>query len=231
MLSLLTSLSYLAHAQNGRVFATIVHRRSRGSTAVSRVHHPSMRNRPTHAVLHSAKNTQQIFYWQRVLCWVLFSDTRQWLCRVSRNTRQSKALDKLRITKNPKNSRTFFKTMGVGPARQSRAQPSVFSNRLETARPHCHPPCRLSSPHSHLLLMPKTVACPSPSSIARAGAALLCHVSAARQCATAPHTHTVLHSAKNTWQTFLLAKGFLLSTFFGHAECQKTLGKEKRSTN
>jgi hypothetical protein len=36
------------------------------------------------------KNTQQIFYRQRVLCRVFFSDTRQRLCRVSKNTRQIK---------------------------------------------------------------------------------------------------------------------------------------------
>jgi hypothetical protein len=38
-----------------------------------------------------------------------FSDTRQRLCRVSKNTRQRKTLGKLRIEKNKKNSKTFFK--------------------------------------------------------------------------------------------------------------------------
>jgi hypothetical protein len=38
-----------------------------------------------------------------------FSDTRQRLCRVSKSTRQRKALGKLRIEKNKKNSNTFFK--------------------------------------------------------------------------------------------------------------------------
>jgi hypothetical protein len=37
-----------------------------------------------------AKNTWQIFYRQRVLCRVLFSDTRQSLCRVSKSTQQIK---------------------------------------------------------------------------------------------------------------------------------------------
>jgi hypothetical protein len=43
-------------------------------------------------------NTRQRFHRQRVLCRVLFSDTRQRLCRVSKNTRQKKH-SKLRIEK------------------------------------------------------------------------------------------------------------------------------------
>jgi hypothetical protein len=38
-----------------------------------------------------------------------FSDTRQRLCRVPKSTRQRKTLDKLRIEKIKKNSKTFFK--------------------------------------------------------------------------------------------------------------------------
>jgi hypothetical protein len=47
-------------------------------------------------------NTRQTFYRQRVLCWVLFSDTRK-----------RKPLDKLRIEKIQKNSKTFFKIIGT----------------------------------------------------------------------------------------------------------------------
>jgi hypothetical protein len=62
----------------------------------------------TKTILHSAKNTRQIFHRQRVLCRVLFSDTRQRLCRVSKKT-----LGKLRIEKIKKNSKTFFKILGT----------------------------------------------------------------------------------------------------------------------
>jgi hypothetical protein len=54
-------------------------------------------------------NTRQRFQRQRVLCRVLFSDTRQRLYRVSKSTRQRKTLGKLRIEKIKKNSKTFFK--------------------------------------------------------------------------------------------------------------------------
>jgi hypothetical protein len=37
-----------------------------------------------------------------------FSDAQQRLCRMSKSTRQRKALDKLRITKKPKKSKTFL---------------------------------------------------------------------------------------------------------------------------
>jgi hypothetical protein len=42
-----------------------------------------------------------------------FSDTRQRLCRVSKNTRQRKTLGNLRIKKIKKNSKTFFKILGT----------------------------------------------------------------------------------------------------------------------
>jgi hypothetical protein len=49
-------------------------------------------------VLHSAKNTRQIFYRQTVLCRVLFSDTWQRLYRVSKNTRQINNRKKIQKT-------------------------------------------------------------------------------------------------------------------------------------
>jgi hypothetical protein len=52
-------------------------------------------------------NTRQIFHRQRVFCRVLFSDTRQRLCRMSKNTRK-KTLGKLRIEKKLKKQQNIF---------------------------------------------------------------------------------------------------------------------------
>jgi hypothetical protein len=53
-------------------------------------------------------NTRQRFHRQSLLCRVLFSDTRQRLCRVSKSTRQRKTLGKLRIEKIKKTAKHFF---------------------------------------------------------------------------------------------------------------------------
>jgi hypothetical protein len=58
-------------------------------------------------------NTRQIFYRQKVLCRVLFSDTRQRLCQVSNNTRQRKALGKLRKSKKIKQTEKHFLIIGT----------------------------------------------------------------------------------------------------------------------
>jgi hypothetical protein len=52
---------------------------------------------------------------QRILCKLcrVSKSTRQRLYRVSKTTQQIKSLGKFRITKNPKNSKTFFKTRGT----------------------------------------------------------------------------------------------------------------------
>jgi hypothetical protein len=63
------------------------------------------------AILHSAKNTRQIFYRQRVLCRVLFFG----LCRVSKSTRQRKTLGKLRIEKIKKTAKHFLNFRNNSP--------------------------------------------------------------------------------------------------------------------
>jgi hypothetical protein len=66
------------------------------------------------AILHSAKALPSVtlgkdFIGKGFFAECFFSDTRQRLCRVSKSTRQRKTLDKLRIEKIKKNSKTFFK--------------------------------------------------------------------------------------------------------------------------
>jgi hypothetical protein len=94
--------------------------------------------------------TRQTFYRQRVLCWVLFSDTRQRLCRMSKITRQRKALGKLRITKNPKIAKHFLNYGNNSPTttHYHTHHTIIFHYYFES---NLHVLCRnLSLAHTHL---------------------------------------------------------------------------------